>query len=281
MQFPSDPPLSAEAYDFLARLIYERSRIRLGSDKHALVAGRLGQRLRQLALNDYADYCRLLQSPDGEGEIGELIDLISTNHTDFFREQAHFDLLDRSILPAMASRLATHQRPLRVWSAAASSGEEVYSLAIVLAEFARLRAWFTWQLEASDISTRMLDRCRRGIYPADRVNLPAADLLPRYFQRGFDQREGYYRVKAELRHKIHVQYINLFQPSYSVARGQDVIFCRNVMIYFDVESREWLVNRLTEYLAPGGYLFVGHSESLIGVRHKLRAAWPSVYMRPE
>jgi chemotaxis protein methyltransferase CheR len=168
-----------------------------------------------------------------------------------------------------------------VWSAAASSGEEVYSLAIVLAEFARLRSGFSWQLEASDISMRMLDRCRRGIYPADRVNLPSPELLPRYFQRGFDEREGYYRVKPELRQKINVQYINLFQPSYSIARGQDVIFCRNVMIYFDVESREWLVNRLTEYLAPGGYLFVGHSESLIGVRHKLRAAWPSVYMRPE
>jgi chemotaxis protein methyltransferase CheR len=281
MQFPSEAPLSAEAYDFLAQLIYERSRIRLGSDKHALVAGRLGQRLRHLGLDDYLDYCKLLQSPGGEGEIGELIDLISTNHTDFFREPAHFDLLDRSILPAIANRLVLAQRPLRVWSAAASSGEEVYSLAIVLAEFVRLRSGFSWQLEASDISMRMLDRCRRGIYPVDRVNLPSPELLPRYFQRGFDEQEGYYRVKAELRQKINVQYINLFQPSYSIGRGQDVIFCRNVMIYFDVESREWLVNRLTEYLAPGGYLFVGHSESLIGVRHKLRAAWPSVYMRPE
>jgi chemotaxis protein methyltransferase CheR len=281
MQFPSEAPLSAEAYDFLARLIYERSRIRLGSDKHALVAGRLGQKLRQLGLDDYWDYCQLLQSSDGEFEVGELIDLISTNHTEFFREQAHFDLLDRSILPALAGRPALSQRPLRVWSAAASSGEEVYSLAIVLAEFARLRPAFSWQLDASDISTRMLERCRRGIYPADRVNLPAADLLPRYFQRGFDQREGYYRVKAELRRRVNVQHINLFQPHYGISRGQDVIFCRNVMIYFDVESREWLVNRLTDYLAPGGYLFVGHSESLIGVRHTLRAAWPSVYIRPE
>jgi chemotaxis protein methyltransferase CheR len=209
MQFPSEAPLSAEAYDFLARLIHERSRIRLGPDKHSLVSGRLGQRLRHLGLNDYWDYCKLLQSPVGEGEIGELIDLISTNHTEFFREQAHFDLLDRNILPAIANRLVLAQRPLRVWSAAASSGEEVYSLAIVLAEFARLRSGFSWQLEASDISMRMLDRCRRGIYPTDRVNLPSPELLPRYFQRGFDEREGYYRVKAELRQKINVQYINL------------------------------------------------------------------------
>ena len=127
----------------------------------------------------------------------------------------------------------------------------------------------------------MLERCRRGIYPADRVNLPAADLLPRYFQRGFAEREGCYRVKPELRQRTTVQRINLFQQHYAIPRRQDVIFCRNVMIYFDVESREWLVNRLTDYLAPGGYLFVGHSESLIGVRHRLHAVWPSVYRKPE
>jgi len=281
MQFPSEAPLTPEAYEFLANLIHERSRIRLGPDKHALMAGRLGQRLRSLGIADYDAYCRLLQSPDGEAEIDSLIDLISTNHTEFFREPAHFEILSRHLLPAAAARLALTPRPFRVWSAAASSGEEVYSLAIVLAEFTRLRPAFQWQIDASDISTQMLDRCRRGIYPAGRVNLPSADLLPRYFQRGFAEREGLYRAKADLRDRITVQRINLFQPTYNIQRGQDVIFCRNVMIYFDVESREWLVNRLTDYLAPGGYLFVGHSESLIGIRHRLRAVWPSVYMRQD
>ena len=281
MQFPSEPPLTPEAYDFLAQLIYDRSRIRLGADKHALMAGRLGQRLRTLGMADYDGYCRLLQSPDGEGEIDSLIDLISTNHTEFFREPAHFEILARQILPAAAAAQTLGQQTYRVWCAAASSGEEVYSLAIVLAEFARLRPSFQWHIDASDISRRMLDRCRRGIYPADRVNLPAADLLPRYFQRGFAEREGFYRVKPELRQRTTVQRINLFQQHYGIPRRQDVIFCRNVMIYFDVESREWLVNRLTDYLAPGGYLFVGHSESLIGVRHRLQAVWPSVYRKPE
>jgi len=281
MQFPSEAPLTPEAYSFLAELIYERSRIRLGADKHALMAGRLGQRLRTLGIADYDEYCRLLQSPEGEGEIDSLIDLISTNHTEFFREPAHFEILARQILPAAAAGQTIGQRTFRVWSAAASSGEEVYSLAIVLAEFARLRPSFQWHIDASDISRTMLERCRRGIYPADRVNLPAADLLPRYFQRGFAEREGFYRVKPELRLRTTVQRINLFQQHYGIPRGQDAIFCRNVMIYFDVESREWLVNRLADYLAPGGYLFVGHSESLIGVRHRLHAVWPSVYIKPE
>jgi chemotaxis protein methyltransferase CheR len=281
MQFPSEPPLTPEAYDFLAQLIYERSRIRLGADKHALMAGRLGQRLRTLGIADYDEYCRLLQSPDGEGEIDSLIDLISTNHTEFFREPAHFEILARQVLPAAAAAQTIGQQTYRVWCAAASSGEEVYSLAIVLAEFARARPSCAWQIDASDISRRMLDRCRRGIYAADRVELPSADLLPRYFQRGHGEREGYYRVKAELRRAVAVHHINLFQPQYPLPKGHDVIFCRNVMIYFDGPSREQLVQRLTEQLAPGGYLFVGHSESLIGLRHALKTVWPSVYCRPQ
>ena len=279
MEFPTDATLTAQAYEFIAQLVYERSRIRLGFDKQSLVSGRLGQRLRTLGLNDYGQYCRLLQSAAGEDEICELIDLISTNHTHFFREPAHFDILERQVLPALCGRPGLGLRPLRVWSAAASSGEEVYSLAIVLAEFARLRQPCAWQIDASDLSNRMLDLCRRGIYPSDKVELPAPGLLERYFQRGFGEREGYYRVKAELRRNVAVQHINLFQSHYPLAKGLDVIFCRNVMIYFDAPSREQLVNRLTEQLAPGGYLFVGHSESLIGIRHSLQAVWPSVYCR--
>jgi len=279
MEFPADATLTQQAYEFITQLVYERSRISLGDDKKSLVAGRLGQRLRALGLSDYEQYCNLLRSAHAEDEISELIDLISTNHTHFFREPAHFDFLRRSVLPTLTARLGFAQRPLRFWSAAASSGEEVYSLAIVLAEYARVQPAFTWQIDASDISQRMLDRCRSGIYAADKVELPSPELLERYFQRGFSEREGYYRVKAELRRKVGVQYINLFQPHYPLPNGLDVIFCRNVMIYFDAPSRELLLDRLTEQLAPGGYLFVGHSESLIGLRHSLKSVWPSVYCR--
>jgi chemotaxis protein methyltransferase CheR len=281
MLIPPDPPLSPHAYEFLARLVHERSRIRLGPDRQSLVAGRLGQRLRLLGLSGFEEYCRLLESPDGEEEIGRLIDLISTNHTHFFRESAHYEILAGSVLPRLAERRSNSWRPLQVWSAAASSGEEAYSLAIVLAEFCRQRQQLSWQVHASDISRRMLDRCRAGIYEAQKVNLPDEALLRRYFQRGFGHREGFYRVKTELRQNVTVQHVNLFQPAYPLPGGQDVIFCRNVMIYFDPDSRRELIERLSAVLAPGGYLFVGHAESLLGLRHDLRPAWPGVYMRPE
>lgn len=279
MEFPTDATLTKPAYEYLAELVYARSRIRLGADKQALVSGRLGQRLRTLGLSDYGQYCGLLQSAEGEDEIAELIDLISTNHTHFFREPDHFEIMQQRVLPALADRLGAVARPLRIWSAAASSGEEAYSLAITLAEFTRRRPGIAWHVEASDISRRMLESCRLGIYRSAKIELPEADLLPRYFQKGVGAREGYCRVKPELRRRVGIQHINLFQPQYPLAPGLDVIFCRNVMIYFDAPSREQLVDRLTEHLAPGGYLFVGHSEGLIGIRHSLRTVWPSVYCR--
>ena len=281
MLIPPEPPLSQWAYSFIADLVFDRSRIRLGPDRQALVAGRLGQRLRTLGLGSFEDYCRLLGSPTGEDEVGALIDLISTNHTHFFRESAHYDILARHVLPELVERRRMASRPLQIWSAAASSGEEPYSLAIVLAEFCQNQPTLTWQIHASDISQRMLERCRVGIYEADKVNLPEQQLLSRYFQRGFGEREGFYRVKPELRRHVVVEHVNLFQPSYPLPVGQDVIFCRNVMIYFDADSRKELIDRLAAVLAPGGYLFVGHAESLMGMRHGLRSVWPSVYKRPE
>ena len=281
MVIPSEQPLSPQAYAFLANLVYERSRIQLGPDRQALLAGRLGQRLRTLGLAGYEDYCRLLDSPQGEEEVGSLIDLVSTNHTHFFREAEHFAILADRVLPRLTERRGPSDRPLQIWSAASSSGEEPYTLAIVLAEFARQRPHVTWQVHASDISRRMLDRCRSAIYEAEKVAVPDEQLLRRYFLRGFGEREGYYRVRPELRRFVDVQHVNLFQPDYPLPAGLDVIFCRNVMIYFDQSSRQELLDRLVAMLAPGGALFVGHAESLLGLRHGLRAEWPSVYLRPE
>lgn len=276
----SEPPLTPAAYAFLADLVYQRSRIRLGADKQALVAGRLGRRLQAIGCGSYEEYCHLLKSADGEDEISAVIDLISTNHTHFFREAAHFDILGQRVLPALAERAAAASRDLQIWCAASASGEESYSLAIVLAEFCRSRPGLGWRVYASDISRRMLAACRLGIYESDKVDLPAPDLLARHFQQGIGERSGFYRVKPELRRQVTTEYINLFQDSYPLPRGLDVIFCRNVMIYFDVESRRLLIERLFDQLAPGGYLFVGHSESLLGLGHRFKAVWPSVYVRP-
>lgn len=272
--------LSPHAYAFLADVVYRRSRIRLGPDRQAFVAGRLVNRLRDLGCASFDDYCQLLDASRGDDEAEQLIDLISTNHTHFFREPAHFEILARDVLPTVAPRAMTAGRGLRVWSAAAASGEEAYSIAIVLAEQPLSLLPHGWIVEASDISRRMLDRCRLGIYEAAKVNLPDPALLGRHFLRGFGEREGMYRVKPELRRQVNVTPINLFQERYPLPRGQDVIFCRNVMIYFDTESRQRLIERLFDQLSPGGFLFVGHSESLLGLRHGFRQTGPSVYERP-
>jgi chemotaxis protein methyltransferase CheR len=274
-----DPEPDERSYAFLADLVYRRSRIRLGPDKRAFVAGRLSGRLRSLGLRSYDDYCRRLEATGGETEAERLVELISTNHTHFFREPAHFAFLAERLLPAVTRRTPAEGRPVRVWCAAAASGEEAYSLALVLAEHERSTP-FRWTLDVSDISPRMLERCRSGIYEAGRVQLPDPDWLARYFRQGFGEREGLYRVKPWLRERLQVQTVNLFQPSYPVAAGQDVIFCRNVMIYFDAESRQTLVERLYEQLAPGGHLFVGHAESLLGLRHRFRQVRPAVYEKP-
>lgn len=271
-----DLALSARDYAFLSRLVYDRCRICLGPDKQALVAGRLARHLQSLGCDGFADYCGLLNTPAGADEIDVVIDLITTNHTHFFREREHFEFLARQVLPSLAAA----GRPLQVWSAAAASGEEPYSLAIVLAEFARSHPLPPWQVYASDISRRMVDRCRLGIYEAGKVELPAADMLPRYFRRGFGPREGYYRVKPEVRKSVTVTAANLFQARYPVPATLDIIFCRNVMIYFDATSRGQLINRLFEQLAPGGHLFVGHAESLLGLRHRFKQVRPSIYVRP-
>jgi len=275
-----DLALSPRDFDFLSKLVYDRSRICLGPEKQPLVAGRLARHLRSLGCTGFADYCARLATPAGADEIEVVIDLITTNHTHFFREREHFECLSRQLLPTLAARASSAGRPLRIWSAAAASGEEPYSLAIALAEFARSQPLPDWRVYASDISRRMVDRCRLGIYEAAKVELPSADLLPRYFRRGFGPREGYYRIKPEVRRSVTVEAANLFQKTYPVPANLDVVFCRNVMIYFDAASRTQLVSRLFEQLAPGGYLVIGHAESLLGLQHRFRQIRPSVFIRP-
>jgi chemotaxis protein methyltransferase CheR len=271
---------SGKAYRILVDLIYEHSRIRLGADKQTLLSNRLQKRLRVLGLKSYDDYCAVLQSPEGLDEIEELVDLISTNHTKFFREPDHFSFLVNRALPALIPRLVSLRSPLRLWSAAASSGEEPYTMAIVVAEHLRAYHSLEWQVTASDISRRMLAHAQQGIYQMDAVQTVPPELLKRYFQKGVGARTGTCRIKPELRERLRFERINLFQATYPVARKQHVIFCRNVMIYFDPPSRAIAVQRLTQHLSPGGFLIVGHSESLLGTRHGLQPIQQGIYQRP-
>ena len=270
-------------YQFIRNLVYERSRINLGPDKRELVAARLGKRLRAMQLASITDYCSFLRTANAPDEVANLIDAISTNHTSFFREGHHFEFLRDNILPELAVRRHAERWPiLRVWSAACSSGEEPYSLAISLAEILpALAADWAWQIEATDISHRVLDRARAAIYSEEGVvgHVPPL-LVAKYFQRGFGPQAGNYRVKPLLQERVGFSHLNLIDGPFHFSEPFQFIFCRNVMIYFDRPTQEQLVVRLASQLVPGGYLLVGHSESLTGIRHPLTLVEPAIYRRP-
>jgi chemotaxis protein methyltransferase CheR len=266
-----------EDYEFIRKLVYDYSRINLGPDKQELVAARIGKRLRALGLQTSTDYCTFLRKPDGEDELSNLIDVISTNHTFFFREPAHFEFLEKRVVPEYIDGSNSSRRPLRIWSAASSSGEEVYSIAILLSELSGIKHGLQWQLEATDISTRILQRAKAAIYAEETVSKVSPELIKKYFQKGIGPQDGNYRLKPVVAGKVNFRHLNLLGPAYPFTDPFQVIFCRNVMIYFDRQTQEELVRRLSERLVPGGYLLVGHSESLTGIQHSLTMVKPAIY----
>ena len=279
MNEPFEKLLSGKTFQILSDLVYQHSRIRLGPDKQALVANRLRKRLNTLNLESYEDYCYVLHSPHGSDEVEELVDLISTNHTRFYREPEHFAFLTQRVLPALVPTLRATRAPLRLWSAAASSGEEPYTMAIAVADFLRSHPGLDWEIVGTDISRRMLTVAREGIYSMDSVKSVPLEHLKCYFKKGIGVRTGVCRVKPELRKHLRFERVNLFQPHLPVPANQHVIFCRNVMIYFDLPSRALAVQRLAQLLAPGGYLMVGHSESLMGINHGLHPVQQGVFQK--
>jgi chemotaxis protein methyltransferase CheR len=270
-------------YEFIRNLVYERSRINLGPDKRELVNARLGKRLRATQFASITDYCQYLRTAEAEDEIANLIDAISTNHTFFFRENHHFEFLRTRALPELIARHRVEPWPaLRVWSAASSSGEEAYSIAISLAEtLPAVSSDWPWRIDATDISHRILNRARAAVYREEAVvgHVPP-EVVRKYFQSGFGPQEGNYRVKPALQEHVVFSHLNLINDTLPFTELFQVIFCRNVMIYFDRPTQEELVNKLARQIVPGGYLFVGHSESLTGIRHPLTLVSPAIYRRP-
>ena len=263
-------------FDFIRSLVYERSRISLGSDKRELVSARLGKRLRATNLATVGEYCLLLKSPGAEQELANLIDVISTNHTFFFREGAHFDFLRSRAVPEMRERARAERWPqFNVWSAASSSGEETYSIAMTLSSC--LTDW-AWHIEGTDISHRILEKAQAAIYRDETVNRLPPELVRTYFQRGFGPQEGTYRVRSALRDHVSFRQLNLLEGEPPFRDPFQVIFCRNVMIYFDTATQKRLVDEtFAPSLDPEGYLFIGHSESLTGIHHRFTYVQPTVY----
>jgi len=275
--------ITDEDYRFIRTLVYDRSRINLGPNKKELVRNRLLKRLQVLGLENFGSYCRLLRKEKGDEEKTAVLDSISTNVTHFFREWKHFEFLQTTVLPQWAAGLRRRRsEPWRIWSAACSSGEEPFSLAILFADFFRRQPRVepqTWEIFATDLSSRVLATAREAVYKSERVKLPDPSWLQTYFQKGIDAWDGYYRIKSELRERVEFTHLNLVEWPYPCSGKFDVIFCRNVMIYFDKPTQEQLIPRLAQYLTPGGFLFIGHSEKLPDIDHGLKRIRPSIYQR--
>lgn len=252
------------------RFIYDAAGISLSPGKKALVSGRLAKRLQARQLQSFSDYFKLLKSGDA-GEVQMAVDLLTTNETYFFREPKHFELL-RAVAQAHRGR----GQPLRVWSAACSSGEEPYSIAMVLADVIGETGW---ELIGSDISTRVLERSRLGHYPLERTRHIPQAYLKRFCLRGVGEQDGTLLVERSLRQKVQFRQINLNEPL-PHTQPFDVIFLRNVMIYFNAETKRQVVARLVAQLKPGGYFLIGHSESLNDISSAVLAVAPSIYRKP-
>lgn len=275
----NDPSISAQAYNFLSGLIHQHSHIQLGPNKQSLLTSRLSKHRRDLRIATWEDYVRWLSQNQTDG-INTVIDLIATNHTQFFREKIHFDLLRDGLIQQLLINCESAQAGLRCWSAACSTGEEPYTLAIVLSQFAEQKhPGMRWKIDATDISYRALNKAMEGVYDVGRLSLPDPVFLRKYFQKGSGPYEGFCKVKDLLREKIHFSQLNLFGERLSLLERQHIIFCRNVLIYFDLTSQNQLIERLHGVLEPGGLLIVGHSDSLLRINHRFKGLGNGVYMR--
>src|SRR6267154_431250 len=263
--------ISEREFHAIRTWIREAAGINLSEQKKALIVGRLASRLRHYGLESYGQYFGLLQSGAHPAELQVAVDLLTTNETHFFREPKHFDFLREKIL---AGRQAG--RPFRAWSAASSTGEEPYSIAMTLADSL---GEAPWEVVASDLSSRVLARAEAGHYAIARAKTIPRAYLQRYCLKGVASQEGTFLIDPRLRSRVRFMQVNLVAPLPQL-REFDVIFLRNVMIYFDMPTKLEVVSRMLPYLAHGGHIIVGHSESLNGVSDALKSVQPSIYRRP-
>jgi len=251
------------------KLIHRHAGIRLHDGKHAMVYSRLSRRLRETGHRSFRDYLRTLYDGDG-GELQEFINALTTNLTAFFREVHHFDMLRAHLAQAP-------QHGWRIWCSAASTGEEPYSIAITAAEALGLQGDFT--VHCTDIDSRVLQQARAGVYPAEKVRDVTPDRLRRYFERGRGSNAGRVRIAPALSRHVEFLQLNLISPQWPLSGPFDVIFCRNVMIYFDAATQHAVLQRMHSMLRPGGLLFLGHAENIGEARSLFRLRGKTAYER--
>jgi len=270
--------LTEQEFTLFQRLILREAGIFLSEAKRALLVGRLIRRVRELELPTFGAYYSRIAGGDAQ-ELVRLLDAIATNETHFFREPKQFELLEDRVCGEWLVQAAAAQRArrVRVWSAACSTGEEPYSIAMVLLD----RLGEDWDLEivASDLSTKVLDRAAQAVFPIGRADEIPEHYRRRFMLRGIGPEEGNCRAGKAVRAPVRFERINLNDDEYPVTGMFDAIFCRNVLIYFDSPSRMRVIERLTRRLVPGGYLFLGHAESAARTATDLRPVMPAVYQR--
>lgn len=255
------------------RFIFDAAGISMADAKKALVMGRLSKRLIKYDLDSFGKYFQLLASGSYPEEVQMAVDLLTTNETYFFRENKHFEFLRAQ---ALAARGRAPHQPYRVWSAASSSGEEAYTMAMVLAD---VMPGLPWEIVGTDISTRVLEGARRGLYTMERGRHIPTTYLQRFCRKGIEEYDGQLLIDHSLRSHVHFVHANLNEPLPDLGKF-DMVFLRNVMIYFNQETKRKVVARVLTALKPGGYFCVGHSESLSDITQAVESVAPSIYRKP-
>ncbi|MBC8018109.1 MAG: protein-glutamate O-methyltransferase [Verrucomicrobia bacterium] len=273
--------LQDREFQRFSSLIYDSVGIKMPPAKKTMLEARLQKRLKALAIPSFEEYANYVFSQEGRaGELVHLIDVVTTNKTDFFREPAHFDFMVKTAIPSILhGRGDLSREPLRIWSAGCSTGEEPYTLAMVLSEFADGCPDFQVAITASDICTQVLQTAKTAIYPEERTDPIPLNLKKKYLLRSREKSSALVRISPRLRSLVSFRRINFMDDDFGIAEKMDIIFCRNVVIYFDKPTQQTLMRKFHRQLRPGGYLFIGHSETLSGLDVDFKAVASTVYRK--
>ncbi len=270
--------LKESEFQQLSTYIYSNYGIKMPAAKKVMLQSRLQKRLRHLNLNNFKAYIEFVFSKDGTQEIIHMMDVVSTNKTDFFREPTHFEFMQEVILPGL---YADNQKDIKIWSAGSSSGEEAYTITMVMEEFIEKNGHINYQILGSDISTDMLQKAINGIYKMEKIITIPDALKKKYLLKSKDTQKKLVRIKPKLRTKVNFFRLNLMDQVYNAPKNFDIVFCRNTLIYFERDTQEKVINKLCDHLKPGGYFILGHSESITNMQVPLVNIKPTIFRKKQ
>jgi chemotaxis protein methyltransferase CheR len=271
--------MTEREFSRLSEYIHSQYGIKLPPVKKVMLESRLQKRLRALEMANFKEYINYtLDSKEGHSELIRMMDLVTTNKTDFFREPGHFEYLVQNVLPELSERFQSGiRKPLRIWSAGCSSGEEPYTLAMVFSEYSKQVGTFYFSILATDLSTRVLEKGKSGIYDEEKVAPVPLAMKKKYLLKSKDRSKDLVRISPYLRGLVTFKRLNFMDDHYDISDVMDIIFLRNVIIYFDKQTQNSIIHRLCKHLRSGGYLFIGHSETLFNMDLPVKQIVPTIY----